>query len=185
MWLHTYGNRRSCIEKENHSNFQKEREIKERKVDFLHEIEFWGGWYKYKRKKWRLQKWRKKKERKWGIFPFRTDLGFRGWYIYVRKDVGKEGRKFLGLPLWKSTQELERGDCSQNYPGTLMVTLGVLIHIWFLHLVISEYSMHCWLVWTKKATSCLVEIGCMLVCLVLIMIPLCVVDACWNMWLCA
>ena len=79
----------------------------------------------------------------------------------------------MGLPLWKSTQEREMGDCSQNYPGTLLVTLGVLIHIRFLHLVISKYSMYCWLVWTKKATSCLVEIGCMLFCLVLIMIPLC------------
>ena len=31
------------MEMEKHSDFQKGREVKERKVDFLHEIEFLGG----------------------------------------------------------------------------------------------------------------------------------------------
>ena len=43
MWLHTYGKRRSYIEREKHSNFRKGGEIKERKVDFLQQIEFLGG----------------------------------------------------------------------------------------------------------------------------------------------
>ena len=43
MWLHTYGKRRSYIEKEKRSEFKKEREIKERKVDFLQYIKFLGG----------------------------------------------------------------------------------------------------------------------------------------------
>ena len=42
MWLHTYGKRRSPIKREKHSD-HKGREVKERKVDFLHEIEFLGG----------------------------------------------------------------------------------------------------------------------------------------------
>ena len=43
MWLHTYGKRISYIEREKHSDFRKGREIKERKVGFLQQIEFLGG----------------------------------------------------------------------------------------------------------------------------------------------
>ena len=43
MWLHTYGKKRSYMEREKHSDFRKRREVKERKVDFLHEIGFLGG----------------------------------------------------------------------------------------------------------------------------------------------
>ena len=63
-------------------------------------------------------------------------------------------------------------------PGTFLVTFGVLTHTRFLHLVVSEYSIYCCLVWTERATNCFVEIGCLFVCLVLVLIPLCVVDVC-------
>ena len=38
----------------------------------------------------------------------------------------------------KHTRTGKGGDGSQDCPGTLLVTLGVLTHIWFLHLVVSE-----------------------------------------------
>ena len=53
------------------------------------------------------------------------------------------GGWILGWSLRKSTQEREKGDCSQDCPGTLLVTLGVFIHIQSLHLVVSENSMYC------------------------------------------
>ena len=68
----------------------------------------------------------------------------------------------------RRTEETEKSNCNQDCPGTLLVTLGVFIHIQSLHLVFSKNSMCCWLVWTKRATICFVEIGCLLVCLVLI-----------------
>ena len=40
MWLHTYGKRRSYMRREEHSNFEKGREIEERKVVSLDQIEF-------------------------------------------------------------------------------------------------------------------------------------------------
>ena len=89
--MHSYGKRRSYIEREKHSNFQKWKEIKERKVDFLGQIEFLGGWYKYIKKK-------KRKD-----FPFfGTNLSFLGWYIYIRKDVGEQG-------FWDCLEEKHRG----------------------------------------------------------------------------
>ena len=70
MWLHTYGKRRSYIEREKHSNFRKWGEIKERKVDFLQQIEFLAGWYKYIKKNEELKKGRKEKKKENGGFSF-------------------------------------------------------------------------------------------------------------------
>ena len=50
-------------------------------------------------------------------------------------------------------------DYNQDCIGTLLVTLSVLTHIRFLHLVVSKYSIYCWLMWTEKATNCCVEVG--------------------------
>ena len=49
------------------------------------------------------------------------------------KDLGGSKRRGIFLQ-----QKWERSDCRQNCPGTLLVTLGVLTHIQFLHLVVSE-----------------------------------------------
>ena len=78
MWLHTYGKRRSYMEMEKHSDFQKGREVKERKVDFLHEIEFLGGWYRYKND----EDWRKEKKMK--RFSFSEQIWILGADIYIR-----------------------------------------------------------------------------------------------------
>ena len=51
------GGKSSPKERERYSNFQKWREIEERKVDFIQHIEFLRGWYKYKKKR-RMEKMR-------------------------------------------------------------------------------------------------------------------------------
>ena len=79
------------------------------------------------------------------------------------------------------------GKASKN--GKLVIAAKTIqVHLWLLSVFLSIFDFSIWsflniqsiVDWCgqKKATSCLVEIGCMLVCLVLIMIPLCVVDAC-------
>ena len=50
--------------RERYSNFRKGKEMEEKKVDFLQQIEFLGGWYKYIKKK------DCKKEEEMGDFPF-------------------------------------------------------------------------------------------------------------------
>ena len=113
----------------------------------------------------------KKEEKKKGerrIFLLGTDLGLWGRRYICEKRNSEGGwffRGILGWSLRKSTQEREKGDCSQDCPGTLLVTLDVFIHIQSLHLVVSENSMYCWLVWTKRATICFDDIGCLFVCL--------------------
>ena len=81
-------------------------------------------------------------------------------YIYIRERGRKRGGRFFliegGDSFWSSThwrigrvslrnstQEREKGDCSQDCLGTLLVTLGVFIHIQSLHLVVYENSMYC------------------------------------------
>ena len=44
----------------------------------------------------------------------------------------------------------------------LLITLEILTHIRFLRVFVYEYLMYCWLVWTKRATSCFIDIGCSL-----------------------
>ena len=63
-------------------------------------------------------------------------------------------------------------------PSTFLVILGILTHVRFLHVFVSEYLIYCCLVWTLRATNCSIEIGRSFVCpiLILILILLCVID---------
>ena len=85
-------------------------------------------------------------------------LFFRG------EDALDDWEKFWGFLGVKNTRT-RKGWLQQDCPGTFLVTLGVFIHIQSLHLVVSENSMYCWLVWTKRATICFDDIGCLFVCL--------------------
>ena len=80
--------------------------------------------------------------------------------VLVRKEKKEREERRKGGILKKSAERrAEReGDWKQDCPGTFLVTFGVLIHTRFLHLVISEYSIYYWLVWTERATNCCVEI---------------------------
>ena len=69
---------------------------------------------------------------------------------------------------------------SKVLPGAFLVILGILSHVRFLHVFVSEYLTYCWLVWTLRATSCSVEICCLLLYPILILIILCVMDAFRN-----
>ena len=60
----------------------------------------------------------------------------------------------------------EKSNFNQGCLGMLLVTLGILTHIRFLRVFVSEYLIYCWLVWTEGATNWFVEIGYSLVCLV-------------------
>ena len=80
-------------------------------------------------------------------------VGVDSFFFLVRGRIGAAlkrgfggivlGGCILGWSLRKSTQEREKGDCSQDCPSTFLVTLGVLIHIQSFHLVVSKNSMYC------------------------------------------
>ena len=72
---------------------------------------------------------------------------------------GLEERRKREILKKSAERRAEReGDWKQGCPGTFLVTFDVLIHTRFLHLMISEYSIYYWLVWTERATNCCVEI---------------------------
>ena len=61
----------------------------------------------------------------------------------MREDVEKKEGRFLICLGKKSTQERERGDCSQGSSGTVLVILGILTHVRFLHVFVSKYLIYC------------------------------------------
>ena len=77
-------------------------------------------------------------------------------FFWVRGRIG--ARRIGGLE--ERHKKRKKNNCNQGCPSMLLITLGVFIHIQSLNLVVSENSMYCWwLVWTKRATICFVEIG--------------------------
>ena len=85
-----------------------------------------------------------------GFFPFGTDLGFRGWYIYGGDSFfswrGRIG--WLGeiLRIFGSEEQRKRkkSNCNQGYPGMLFVTLGIFTHVRFFNVFVFEYLLYCW-----------------------------------------
>ena len=159
MWLHTYRKRRSYIEREKYFDFRKGREIKERKVDFLKQNWVFGGWHKYIKKKDCKREERKRKG---------------------KGDVSEE-EEGRGILWWSGVEEEQLQPTLSRYvSGYSGCSDPYLISPFWSFLNIQ--CLVC-LVWTERPTSCFVEIGCLLVCLVLILILLYIVGACWNMWL--
>ena len=93
--------------------------------------------------------------KKRGIFLQRIWVSFLG-LIYIRKKVccgeedffyclrGEEKKTGDSLVLegfWENNDSRKPKDYYQDCPGTLLVTLGVLTHMRFLHLVVSECSI--------------------------------------------
>ena len=85
------------------------------------------------------------------------------------REEGKKGgsffdweRRFFDRLEEKHKGIEEESNCNQGWPGMLLITLEILTHIRFLRVFVYEYLMYCWLMWTKRATSCFIDIGCSL-----------------------
>lgn len=61
-----------------------------------------------------------------------------------------------------------RSDCNRDWLGILLVTLHILTHISIPYSDCFREFNFCCLVWTVRATSCSIEIDCLLVCHILV-----------------
>ena len=113
-----------------------------------------------------------------GFFMRRRGSTVHGFSRRIREEKGKKYELGFWRILGEITQEREISDCSQDCLGTLLVTLGILTYMRFLLLVISEYSIFCWLVWTKRTTNYCVEISSLSVCYVLHSVN--AIDSIWK-----
>ena len=101
----------------------------------------------------------------------------------MRKEILKGGDSlggFLDGLCGKAHKNEKRVIAARGLPGAFLVILGILSHVRFLHVFVSEYLTYCWLVWTLRATSCSAEICHLLLYPILILIILCVMDAFRN-----
>ena len=121
-----WGNGPPPIWKENQQNFEKDEISFFRRI--THILFPWGIGHKREE-----NKKEKKKGRNEGIFLQQIwGVLLEGWYIYVREEREKR-RIFLDGQGQKSARRWKRSNCNRLCPGMLLVTLGVLTHIWFLH----------------------------------------------------
>ena len=143
MWLHTHGKRRSYIEREKHSDFRKWREIEERKVDFLQQIEYFfrGDIYTWERM---LEK---------GGF-FLEDLEQERM---IRGGEKKEEPGILWLSWRKSMEKWERSDCSQGSSrcvpsysrNSYSCSISPCVHFWIFNILlvgvdVKGHKLFCW-----------------------------------------
>ena len=85
---------------------------------------------------------------------FFWEQGKRSFFYWEKRFFDRLEEKHKGIE--------EESNCNQGWPGMLLITLEILTHIRFLRVFVYEYLMYCWLMWTKRATSCFIDIGCSL-----------------------
>ena len=65
----------------------------------------------------------------------------RGFFYCLRGEEKKTGDSLVLKGFWEKNDSRKPRDYYQDCLGTLLVTLGVLTHMRFLHLVVSECSI--------------------------------------------